>query len=71
MASKLDVFVWVISLLMLVMVFAFAYLGYKGGYPHRYAMESFAVDLLLFIAFIYGTYQLFFRRTLRGVSRRG
>ena len=56
MRKHIDLAVWVIAFIMLLMVFGFTYLGYKGGYPHRYAYEAFSVDLILLIALIYGLY---------------
>ena len=56
MRKYVDLAVWVIALIMLLVVFGFTYLGYKGGYPHRYAYEAFGVDLILLLALIYGLY---------------
>lgn len=53
-----DVIIWIIALALLLIVMAFAYLGYRGGYPRRYAYEAFGVDLMLALALIYGLYQI-------------
>lgn len=58
MAKVSDVVVWVLALVLLIIVIGFAYLGYRGGYPHRYAYEAFGVDLILLVALLYGLYQV-------------
>ncbi|WP_291765910.1 hypothetical protein [Caldivirga sp. UBA161] len=56
MRRSIDLAVWVIAFIMLLVVFGFTYLGYRGGYPHRYAYEAFGVDLILLLSLIYGLY---------------
>ncbi len=50
--------VWAVALVLLIVVFGFTYLGYRGGYPHRYAYEAFGVDFIILIVLLYGLYTM-------------
>lgn len=50
--------VWAVVLVLLIVVFGFTYLGYRGGYPHRYAYEAFGVDFIILIVLLYGLYTM-------------
>ena len=50
--------VWAVALVLLIVVFGFTYLGYRGGYPHRYAYEAFGVDFIILIVLLYGLYTI-------------
>jgi len=47
-----------VALVLLIVVFGFTYLGYRGGYPHRYAYEAFGVDFIILIVLLYGLYTM-------------
>jgi len=53
-----DLVVWAVALVLLIVVFGFTYLGYRGGYPHRYAYEAFGVDFIILIVLLYGLYTI-------------
>ncbi|MFP3258471.1 MAG: hypothetical protein RXQ57_03395 [Caldivirga sp.] len=53
-----DLVMWAVALVLLMVVFGFTYLGYRGGYPHRYAYEAFGVEFIVLIVLLYGLYTI-------------